>query len=232
MNRLEPHIPAVLCFAGLDPTGGAGLQADIETIVSMGGHPLPIATSLTAQDTHDVRALMPIDPRHVIVQARTVLADIPVAAVKIGLLGSVGIVDALQEILTDCDGVPVVLDPIHRAGGGAPLASDELTSAVLSQLVPRTTVLTPNTREARRLAPGAATLANAARRLLSSAADTCSSPARTRRHPASSTASMDAGDSSSPSNGLASRACSTEVDARWPPRWPRGWPAAPPRGRR
>ena len=93
MNRLEPHIPAVLCFAGLDPTGGAGLQADIETIVSMGGHPLPIATSLTAQDTHDVRALMPIDPRHVIAQARTVLADIPVAAVKIGLLGSVGIVD-------------------------------------------------------------------------------------------------------------------------------------------
>ena len=168
MNRLEPHIPAVLCFAGLDPTGGAGLQADIETIVSMGGHPLPIATSLTAQDTHDVRALMPIDPRHVIAQARTVLADVPVAAVKIGLLGSVGIVDALQEILTDCDGVPVVLDPIHRAGGGAPLASDELTSAVLSQLVPRTTVLTPNTREARRLAPGAATLANAARRLLSS----------------------------------------------------------------
>ena len=111
---------------------------------------------------------MPIDPRHVIAQARTVLADIPVAAVKIGLLGSVGIVDALQEILTDCDGVPVVLDPIHRAGGGAPLASDELTSAVLSQLVPRITVLTPNTREAHRLAPGAATLTNAAQRLLSS----------------------------------------------------------------
>ena len=116
MSTPESHIPAVLCFAGLDPTGGAGLQADIEAIVSMGGHPLPIATSLTVQDTHDVKALMPVDPRHVIAQAHTVLADIPVAAIKIGLLGSVGIVDALEDLLTDCDGVPVVLDPIGRAG--------------------------------------------------------------------------------------------------------------------
>ena len=141
MSTPEPHIPAVLCFAGLDPTGGAGLQADIEAIVSMGGHPLPIATSLTVQDTHDVKALMPVDPCHVIAQARAVLADIPVAAVKIGLLGSLGIVDALHDILADCEGVPVVLDPIGRAGGGASLAGNELMRAVVSRLVPRTTVL-------------------------------------------------------------------------------------------
>ena len=167
MSAPAPRIPAILCFAGLDPTGGAGLQADIEAIVSMGGHPLPIATSLTEQDTRDVKAVMPVDPRHVIAQARTVLADVPVAAVKIGLLGSVGIVEALQGILAGCDGVPVVLDPIDHAGGGAVLADDALMDAIVSRLVPRTTVLTPNTREARRLAPGAGTVAAAAGRLVS-----------------------------------------------------------------
>ena len=162
-----PRVPAVLCFAGLDPTGGAGLQADIETIVAMGGHPLPVATSLTAQDTHDVKVVMPVDPCHVVAQARTVLEDIPVAAVKIGLIGSIGIVEALHDVLAGCDGVPVVLDPIGQAGGGASLADDALMDAIASRLVPRTTVLTPNTREAYRLAPGASTVAAAAERLMS-----------------------------------------------------------------
>ena len=167
MRAAEPRIPAVLCFAGLDPTGGAGLQADIEAVVSMGGHPLPVATSLTAQDTLDVKAVMPVEPRHVIAQARTVLADVPVGAVKIGLLGSVEVVEALHEILAECEGIPVVLDPIGRAGGGAALAGDDLMNTIVSRLVPRTTVLTPNVREARRLAPGAETIAAAAGQLVS-----------------------------------------------------------------
>ena len=167
MSAPSPRIPAVLCFSGLDPTGGAGLQADIEAIVSMGGHPLPIATSLTVQDTRDVRAVMPLDTRHVVAQARTVLADIPIAAVKIGLLGSVEIVEALHDVLVDCEGTPVVLDPIHRAGGGSVLAGDDLTSAIVSRLVPLVTVLTPNTHEARRLAPGAETITAAAGQLVS-----------------------------------------------------------------
>ena len=168
MNAPEPRIPAVLCFAGLDPTGGAGLAADIEAIASMGGHPLPIATALTAQDTHDVKALMPVDPGHVVDQARAVLADIPVAAVKIGLLGSAGVVDAVHDLLADCAEIPVVLDPIGRAGGGASLADDGLMRTIASRLVPRTTVLTPNTSEALRLAPGAESVADAAGRLVSS----------------------------------------------------------------
>ena len=168
MNAPVPRIPVVLCFAGLDPTGGAGLAADIEAIVSMGGHPLPVATSLTVQDTRDVKALMPVDPGHVLDQARAVLADIPVAAIKIGLLGSPGAVDALHDLLTDCEEIPVVLDPIGRAGGGASLADDGLMRAIASRLVPRTTVLTPNTSEALRLAPEAETVADAADRLVSS----------------------------------------------------------------
>ena len=110
---------------------------------------------------------MPVDPRHVAAQARAVLADVPVAAIKVGLLGSVGAVEALQGILAECADVPVVLDPVDRAGGGAPLASGELMRAVVSRLLSRTTVLTPNTREARRLAPGAGSIAAAAGRLLS-----------------------------------------------------------------
>ena len=167
MNAPEPRIPAVLCFAGLDPTGGAGLAADIEAIVSMGGHPLPVATSLTVQDTRDVKALMPVDPGHVVDQARAVLDDIPVAAIKIGLLGNPGVVDALHDLLADCEEIPVVLDPIGRAGGGASLADDGLMRAIASRLVPRTTVLTPNTGEALRLAPESGTVADAADRLVS-----------------------------------------------------------------
>ena len=168
MNAPEPRIPAVLCFAGLDPTGGAGLAADIESIVSMGGHPLPVATALTVQDTRDVKALMPVDPGHVIDQARAVLADIPVAAVKIGLVGSHEVVDALHDLLADCEEIPVVLDPIGRAGGGASLADDGLMRTIASRLIPRTTVATPNTREALRLAPEAETISAAAGRLVSS----------------------------------------------------------------
>ena len=96
------------------------------------------------------------------------LADIPVAAIKIGLLASLGAVDALHDVLADFETIPVVLDPVGRAGGGAPLADDDLMRAVAARLLPRTTVATPNTREAFRLAPGAATVGAAARRLLES----------------------------------------------------------------
>ena len=166
MSAPDPRIPAVLCFSGLDPTGGAGLQADIEAIVSMGGHPLPIATSLTVQDTRDVEGLMAVAPDHVHAQARTLLADVPIAAIKIGLLGSIEVVETLHAILADHDEIPVVLDPVVRAGGGAPLATGELMNAVVARLLPRTTVLTPNVREARMLAPGADTVESAARELV------------------------------------------------------------------
>ena len=166
MTAPAARIPAVLCLSGLDPTGGAGLQADVEAVGAMGGHALPVATALTVQDTHDVKALTPVAPEQVAAQARALLADVPVAAIKIGLLGSLGVVDAVHGVLAGCEGVPVVLDPVLRAGGGAALAGAALTSALVSRLVPRTTVLTPNTREALRLAPGAATVDAAAQRLL------------------------------------------------------------------
>ena len=168
MSIPEPRIPTVLCFSGLDPTGGAGLQADIEAIVSTGGHPLPIATSLTVQDTRDVNELMPCDARQVAAQAQAVLADVPVAAIKIGLLGSLGIVEFLHSLLADCEGIPVVLDPVLRAGGGTALAGGDLIGAMTAQLVPRTTVLTPNAREVLRIVPGAPNVDAAAEQIVAS----------------------------------------------------------------
>ena len=87
--------PVVLCFSAADPTGGAGLQADLLTIASLGCHPLSVITALTVQDTAGVEAVLPIDAGWIADQARALLEDIPVAAFKLGMLGSVEIIAAI-----------------------------------------------------------------------------------------------------------------------------------------
>lgn len=148
-------IPVVMTFAGLDSTGGAGLQADIETLASLGCHCAPVITAVTIQDTQSVQGYTPIDATLVISQARAVLEDMPVAAFKIGMLGSLENIEAIHTLLQDYDDVPVVLDPVIRAGGGGELADDEMIGAMISLLFPLATVLTPNSVEARWLAPEA-----------------------------------------------------------------------------
>ena len=150
--------PVVMILAGNDPTGGAGIAADIETVVSLGCHPAPVITALTVQDTHDVHDLLPVEPELVLAQARAVLADLPVAAFKIGVLGSADNAAALHELLISHPDIPVVLDPVLAAGGGTALANGDLIEAIRDLLLPLTTVLTPNSIEARRLAPEADTL--------------------------------------------------------------------------
>lgn len=145
-----PH-PIVLCFSGHDPCGGAGIQADIETLASHRCHAASIITALTEQDTHNVKTLIPQQPDHLISQAQTLLADLPVKAVKIGLIGNAEIAVALHTILQQIPDVPVILDPVLAAGGGTELASTELISAMNELLLPRATVLTPNSIEARKL---------------------------------------------------------------------------------
>ncbi|MFP3874353.1 MAG: hydroxymethylpyrimidine/phosphomethylpyrimidine kinase [Thiohalophilus sp.] len=154
----ESSIPAVMCFSGLDPTGGAGIQADIETIVSMGGHATPIITALTVQDTVNASRFMAVDPMLLIEQARGVLEDLPIAAFKLGMLGSVEVIEAIHSILVDYPDIPLVLDPVLAAGGGGELADDAIVNAMKTLLMPQTTVLTPNSEEARRLAPESDTL--------------------------------------------------------------------------
>ncbi len=155
-----------MSFAGLDPTGGAGLQADIEAIVSMGCHALPVITAVTAQDSRDVRSVTAVDPLDVVGQARAVLDDIPVSAFKIGLLPSAGVVQAIHSILTDYPDIPVVMDPVCVSGGGRRLIDEELLNAMVSLLFPATLVVTPNTLEGRMLAPEADSPAAMAQQIL------------------------------------------------------------------
>ncbi len=158
--------PKVLCFSGLDPTGGAGIQADIETLFSIGCHCTPIVTALTAQNTQNVLSLMPVDPGLLIQQSRAVLEDMSIQCIKLGLLGSVESVEVIHTLLQDYADIPVVLDPITVAGGGFELAGNEVLSAMRNLLLPLTTVLTPNANEARQLAPTADTLDACANEIL------------------------------------------------------------------
>lgn len=147
-----PPMPAVLVFAGTDPTGGAGLQADVLTLASMGCHPLSVVTAVTVQDTVGVDDFLPIDAEWIADQARSVLEDMPVAAIKIGMIGSVEALAAIAEVISDYPDIPVVLDPVLTSGRGDPLANEELLDALRDLLLPQTTILTPNSLEARRLA--------------------------------------------------------------------------------
>ena len=145
--------PIVLVFAATDPSGGAGIQADIFTLAAMGCHPVSVVTGISVQDTIGVEAVMPIEPEWVSDQARCVLEDMPVAAFKIGALGSVENLAAIAEVVSDYPDVPLVLDPVLATGGrGDELASDEIIAAMREMLFPQTTILTPNVVEARRLA--------------------------------------------------------------------------------
>ena len=158
--------PVVMTLAGNDPSGGAGIAADSETLVSLGCHPAPVITALTVQDTHNVQALLPVEPAQVLAQARAVLEDMPVAAFKVGVIGGADNAAALYTLFAAYPAIPVVLDPVLAAGGGTELASAVLIEAIQTLLLPLTTVLTPNSVEARRLAPEADTLEACAMALL------------------------------------------------------------------
>ena len=152
MNDQHPSLPAVLTFAATDPTSGAGLQADLLALASMGCYPLSVVTALTVQDTAGVESFLPIDPDWVADQARCILEDMPVAAFKMGMLGSTEIVTVVAEVVSDYPDVPLVLDPVFASGRGDEFANEEMISAIRELLVPQSTVVTPNIAELRRLA--------------------------------------------------------------------------------
>src|SRR5690349_8143784 len=144
--------PIVLVFAASDPSGGAGLQADIMTLSSMGCHPLSVVTAVTIQDTTGVDDVSAIDADWVADQARCVLEDMPVAAFKIGVLGSMENITAIAEVVSDYPEIPLILDPVLASGRGDELANEDMVIAMRELLIPQTTIITPNSLEARRLA--------------------------------------------------------------------------------
>ena len=157
--------PIVLAFAASDPTGGAGVQADLLTLAAMGCHPLSVVTALTVQDTSGVEKILAVDAAWVSAQAERLLAETRIDAFKLGVLGSRANVAAVAALLARFPEVPVVFDPVLASGRGDALTTEDLLDAVLELIVPQSTVVTPNSVEARQLAsaPG---LADCAARLV------------------------------------------------------------------
>ena len=143
--------PVVLSISGHDPTGGAGIQADIETLNSLGCHPCTLISCLTVQDSSTVHRLTPIPADSLIEQAITLFDDLPISVIKIGLTGSVACVKAIAHILRLHPRIPVVFDPVLASGDGTALADENLVTVIRQQLLPLTTILTPNGPEALQL---------------------------------------------------------------------------------
>jgi hydroxymethylpyrimidine/phosphomethylpyrimidine kinase len=138
----------VLAIAGSDSGGGAGIQADIKTITALGGYAASAITAITVQNTLGVQAVHPLPPALVAAQARAVLDDIGADAIKTGMLGSRAIIETVAAILDRAAGVPAVIDPVMMAKGGASLLDPGAVDALVTLLLPRAALLTPNAPEA------------------------------------------------------------------------------------
>ncbi len=155
MAGLLARTPRVLTIAGSDSGGGAGIQADLKAFARCGVHGMSAITAITAQNTLGVEAVHAIPPEIVIAQVRAVVADIGVDAVKVGMLGAASTVHAVAAALDELFGeIPVVVDPVMVSESGARLLDLDAESALLAEILPRATVLTPNLPEASALVGG------------------------------------------------------------------------------
>ncbi len=140
-------IPNILSIAGSDPSGGAGIQADLKTVAANGGYGMAAITALTAQNTHGVHGVALSEPAMVGAQIAAIRADIRIDAVKIGMLGSAPIVETVAESLAGL-AAPIILDPVMVAKGGDRLLAPEAVTALRDRLMPMASVITPNLPEA------------------------------------------------------------------------------------
>ncbi|CBL43893.1 Hydroxymethylpyrimidine kinase [gamma proteobacterium HdN1] len=143
--------PYVLVIAGHDPSAGAGIHADMEAIRSMGCGVATVITALTVQDTRNVSGFEVTPSRLLVQQAEAVLNDLPIAAIKIGMIGSEENVHAIASLLRKWSALPVVLDPVLVAGGGGALARGNMARSIREHLFPLATLITPNLPEVREL---------------------------------------------------------------------------------
>jgi hydroxymethylpyrimidine/phosphomethylpyrimidine kinase len=148
----RPLPPKVLSIAGSDSGGGAGIQADLKAFARCGVHGMTAITAITAQNTAAVTAVYPLPPDAIVEQVRAVAEDIGVDAVKIGMLGAVETIVAVDRALDLVGDVPVVLDPVMVAESGARLLDEDAEDELRRRLLPRVTAVTPNLPEARVLA--------------------------------------------------------------------------------
>ncbi len=147
--------PRVLAIAGSDSGGGAGIQADVKAIAMAGGFPMTAVTALTAQSTVGVDAVLPVPADFVVRQIQSAVDDLGVDAVKTGMLGDAGVIEAVASALATLDPelrIPIVVDPVMRAESGASLLADDAVRVLRERLAPLARVLTPNLFEAQALA--------------------------------------------------------------------------------
>ncbi|MCK9489765.1 MAG: bifunctional hydroxymethylpyrimidine kinase/phosphomethylpyrimidine kinase [Xanthomonadales bacterium] len=159
--------PVVLTIAGSDSGGGAGIQADLKTFLALGCHGLSAIAALTAQNTRGVTAIHRPPPRFLRAQLDALFDDFDIQAVKIGMLGSVPVIETVAAVLAARQARRIVLDPVMIATSGARLSERRALSALREQLLPLADVLTPNLPEAetllgRTIGPGQDALAAAA----------------------------------------------------------------------
>jgi hydroxymethylpyrimidine/phosphomethylpyrimidine kinase len=148
-----PHTPRALTIAGSDSGGGAGIQADLKAFARCGVHGTSAVTSITAQNTLGVSAIHPVPANIILAQVRAVLSDIGIDAVKVGMLGTAEAIHAVAQALDELPaGTPVVIDPVMVAESGAQLLDPEALEALVAEILPRATIITPNVPEARALA--------------------------------------------------------------------------------
>lgn len=144
----SPMIANVLSIAGTDPTGGAGIQADLKAFSALGAYGMAVVTAVVAQNTQGVRAFEVLSPAFVTEQIDAVFDDVRVDAVKIGMVANAGIALAIAEALERHGAQHIVLDPVMVAKSGDPLLADDAVAVVRERLVPLAEIVTPNLPEA------------------------------------------------------------------------------------
>ena len=144
---MQQNYPKILTFAASDPSGGAGIQADIMTQTSLGCFPLSVITALTAQDTQGVKTIQSVTASLVDHQARTLLDESEIDAIKCGVLGDIENIKVIAKIISDYPKIPVVIDPIIASGRGDSLITDEGLEMMIRLLFPVAEIITPNINE-------------------------------------------------------------------------------------
>lgn len=146
---MKNKLPVVLVIGGHDPTGGAGIQSDIETVTSLNCHAVSLITCLTSQNTKEFLISDPVNPDTFFSQGKALISDVNIDVIKIGAVGSSKIVEKINDLLTLMKNSPVIVDPIIRSSSGGILTNKKSLDALKSLIFPKSFLVTPNLEEAK-----------------------------------------------------------------------------------
>ena len=148
---MSRKLPIILVIGGHDPTGGAGIQKDIETIASLNCHAVSLITCLTSQNTQDFSLVNSVNPNVFVKQAKNLFSDVSIDVIKIGAIGSLKIAEKISDFLNSLKNIKVVLDPVIKTSSGGALINKETIEGLKTLLFPKSFLITPNLNEAKSL---------------------------------------------------------------------------------